>query len=165
MKALNMNPSQLRLARIAGIYLTEAEYQEQPEVTITQDQEREQEQEQESGEEELTPLQRLTRALESIPALADIEGCEAEVEALIAAAEALSAVCVPVEQEDGQELESSELTEGASSYMFSKKSKELFDIDEDTYIEVKAESPIQAVIKAKELFKKDGYTGKIHLVS
>lgn len=158
-----MNPSQLRLARIAGIYLTEAEYQEQPEVTI--DQEQDLGQEQESGEEELTPLQRLTRALESIPALADIEGCEAEVEALIAAAEALSAVCAPVEQEDGQEIESSELTEGASSYMFSKKSKELFDIDEDTYIEVKAESPIQAVIKAKELFKKDGYTGKIHLVS
>jgi hypothetical protein len=145
-----MNEQQLRLARMAGITLKESDYSEEPEQV--------------DGELEQTPAERLAAALASIPDVDSIEGCEGEIEALITAAEALSAACAPVDQE--QEQESDELTEGASSsYMFSKKSKELFDIDEDTYIEVKAESPIQAVIKAKELFKKDGYTGKIHLVS
>jgi hypothetical protein len=141
---------------MAGITLKESDYSEEPQMPP------EVPPEQVNGELEQTPAERLAAALASIPDVDSIEGCDGEIEALIAAAEALSAACAPVDQE--QEQESDELTESVS-YMFSKKSKELFDIDEDTYIEVKADSQFQAMLQAKELFKKDGYTGKIHLVS
>jgi hypothetical protein len=153
-----MNEQQIRLAQMAGIVLKESDYQEEPGTNTPSDQP-----DITSSEipEEQTPADRLSSALAVIPSLDELEDCDAEIEALCIAAEALASKCAP--QEDAGE--SSELTEGASSYMFSKKSKELFDIDKDTYIMVKADSQIQAVIQAKEQFKKNGYTGKIHLVS